>query len=400
MALALMETAPPPTVAAVPKLSRTDAFLAKFRRITSSGQFFGEIDGLRFIAIVSVVLFHIHSYLNQANHFSYAHANESFRNFAGLLRHGDIGVELFFVISGFILALPFASCFLRGGKPVRLKSYYLRRVTRLEPPYFLALALCFVLLWHHHPSEGREYARSLSASLLYSHNFFWPRGTLPLTNPVAWSLEIEIQFYVLAPFIACVYQLGKTPRRALLAALILARVVILANYPLPHLSVLDFYDLFLIGFLLADLWVCNELNVGTHEWFYIPAAGAMFAAVWFLGVRWLSLEIGLFYYFCLKSRFLRSLLANRWIATVGGMCYSIYLIHWMLITTVGSRVVHQFTGSYAVDFIIHSLLLALLVLAAGAIYFKLIERPCMAKDWYKKLFRFSRPVPQPASAAL
>src|SRR5690349_19587132 len=57
---------------------------------------------------------------------------------------GHLGVQLFFAISGFILSLPFARCWLGGEKAVSLGGYYLRRVTRIEPPYIIHLAFLFV----------------------------------------------------------------------------------------------------------------------------------------------------------------------------------------------------------------------------------------------------------------
>jgi Acyltransferase family len=98
-------------------------------RITSGGKFIPEIDGLRFVAIASVVGFHIYEYLL------------SRRNIGPLgiigtaLLHGNRGVPLFFVISGFILGRPFAAHYLRGLPAPKLKEFYWRRLTRLEPPY-------------------------------------------------------------------------------------------------------------------------------------------------------------------------------------------------------------------------------------------------------------------------
>src|SRR5262252_8329701 len=104
--------------------------MLQFRRITTQGRFIAQIDGLRFVAIASVVLFHI--YANFEN--GIIPAPRTF--------HPDLpkrGVELFFAISGFILGIPFASHFLRQDARVDLKGYFLRRLTRLEPPYFISL---------------------------------------------------------------------------------------------------------------------------------------------------------------------------------------------------------------------------------------------------------------------
>jgi peptidoglycan/LPS O-acetylase OafA/YrhL len=119
--------------------------LASFRRITSNGTYIPEIDGLRFIAILAVVFLHCYGELLDRMGIGVKAMNDQ----PGLLRllgHGGYGVEIFFAISGFILALPFARQYLQDGRKVRLPAYFLRRVTRLEPPYILWLLIRAILL--------------------------------------------------------------------------------------------------------------------------------------------------------------------------------------------------------------------------------------------------------------
>jgi hypothetical protein len=165
-----------------------------------------------------------------------------------------------------------------------------------------------------------------------------------------------------------------------------AKFCLPAGWQFPHQSLADYFEFFLLGFLLADLYVNQELEIGPRDWLKLGGAVISFGTIWICPFKYLVLPIGLFFYCAFKSRFIRHLLSNRWVTTIGGMCYSIYLIHWMLITTFGGRILRQFTQSYAVDFAIHAALLALMILFAGALYFKLIERPCMARDWYKRFF--------------
>ena len=165
------------------------------RRITSGGNYIPEIDGLRFIAIASVVIYH-------------TYVQTDVRVVLGgmpfWVEHLRRGVELFFIISGFILGLPFAKQYLAGGKQVRLGAYFLRRLTRLEPPYILILCIraAAMLLATHALSY---IAAHLLANILYVHSLWY--GYASVIHLVTWSLEIEVQFYCLAPLLAKVFLL-------------------------------------------------------------------------------------------------------------------------------------------------------------------------------------------------
>src|SRR5664279_84410 len=100
----------------------------KFTRVTSTGSYLPEIDGLRFLAISWVFLYHLNDYLIKNYH------GNGVKIFQTVLGNGHLGVELFFVISGFVLSLPFAKYYFKQEKKVHLRQYFMRRLTRLEPP--------------------------------------------------------------------------------------------------------------------------------------------------------------------------------------------------------------------------------------------------------------------------
>lgn len=371
--------------------------VASFRRVTTSGRFIPEVDGLRFFAIISVVFFHIGSGMTEGYTATDAANEPLFR----VLRVGFIGVQLFFVLSGFILALPFASHYLQNDKPISLRAYYLRRLTRLEPPYLISLLLIFILLVFILKSFSfSELLPHLLASAFYVHNFVY--GEFSAVNPVAWSLEIEVQFYIIVPFLAALFGIKSAFwRRAsflllTLFLLTLQSIVGGAGGNRFNMSLLGQGQFFLLGFLLADLYVSKWKNSDSGKLAKI-GWDLFFISGWLL-LHWTLQEakyqlwltppvIFLLYVSAFRGNLSRRIVSNPFLTTIGGMCYSIYLIHLQLIA-VGSRfaVKLQTGNSYALDFLIHCLIMLPLILIVSSIFYLLIEKPCMKRDWHKNLF--------------
>lgn len=373
--------------------------LPSFQRIISKGAFIPEIDGLRFLAIISVVLFHIHGFL-QVKDLNVYHTTYTFgEGVKHLLAMGHYGVPLFFVISGFILAKPFAKSYLLGGKSVVLSQYFIRRLTRLEPPYILVMtALLFGAIYVAQTSALSEALPSYLASISYTHNLFYGKGDLPLLNCVAWSLEIEVQFYLIMPILAyIIFRQLKWVRRSLV--IVSSIMFIWFDYyeKLPFISLLNYIEYFLIGILLADLYVSNEkINKP------IPLPGlitlALLASLWMFDtesldsvykkVLWESLQLtAIFgsYYLILFHKSLK-IFANPVITGIGGMCYSIYLLHYPLISIIGNPLMGvSFSGISYVNNIVYTIILLVVILLASSAFYLLVERPCMDKNWPAKL---------------
>ncbi len=88
-------------------------------------------------------------------------------------------------------------------RPFSYSAYLLRRVTRLEPPFILSLLLRFALIVVVFREDCRQLLPHFLASLLYLHNVIF--GSLSRISPPTWSLEVEVQFYLLAPLLARVF---------------------------------------------------------------------------------------------------------------------------------------------------------------------------------------------------
>lgn len=382
-----------------PHRSLAARVLAKFSRETSSGRFIPEVDGLRFAAIGMVVLFHLNGYLTTKSEL-YAASPARVDWLAQVALVGFRGVELFFVISGFILGLPFAAHLIKGAPRVHLRKYYLRRLTRLEPPYFAAAILLFLLtVWIKGKSAGALYPH-LAASLLYLHDLIYG-----VSNPfigVAWSLEIEVQFYVLVPILALLFVVrDRRLRRVLLVGLILAilsaQSAFLHQAPRASLSILAYLQFFLVGFLLADVFA-SDWGEAPHRnlaWDMVALVGWPLLFVILrsrLLAHWLF-PAWVFILYCAAFRgvIVNRLLSNRWITAIGGMCYSIYLLHYDVISAVC-----RFTKGIGVEapywayLLVQFLLVGFAIVTVCSLYFLVIEKPCMRRDWPQRLWSYGQ----------
>ena len=362
------------------------------RRITADGRYIPEIDGLRFVAIASVVLYHI---CLQWTGSSTAGGSVTPRpQVVHVLLHLERGVPIFFCISGLILGLPFARYHLCHGPQVCFSSYLLRRITRIEPPYLINQLLRFPLfLLVFHPGM-RVAMRHLFASFFYLHGILY--GTRPIIHPPSWSLEIEVQFYVLAPWIAAIVFRAQRPwlrRSLLLLAIAAASGLALQLSPIAHprlaLTLAAHLAPFLSGLLLADLYL-NVFSTLPESWIWdlvsVPLWSAVFlvsnqAAILLLPFLVLALVPAAF-----RGRLLRPFFRLPAISTTGGMCYSLYLTHSLVLQICFFALARTALVAGSLTHLLAGVLLSVpAVLAVGTVYFVLIERPCMDRTWPVRL---------------
>lgn len=154
-----------------------------------------EIDGLRAVAVIPVILFHAD---------------------LGLFSGGYLGVDIFFVISGYLITGILHTDIEQGQ--FSLARFYERRARRLLPALFLVLLCClpFAWLWML-PGELKDFSQSLIATVVMASNvllwrqggyFAGPADTKPLLH--TWSLAVEEQFYLFFPlFLLLTRRLGR-----------------------------------------------------------------------------------------------------------------------------------------------------------------------------------------------
>jgi peptidoglycan/LPS O-acetylase OafA/YrhL len=354
-------------------------FLRNIARPRPPQEFVPQIDGLRFVAIMAVLLYHIQGFVAvKAATVGQASSGLIQR----ILAEGSFGVPLFFAISGYILCRPFL-----GGRQVSLKRYFTRRLTRLEPPYLISLLLVFAAkLWALNLSFASLFP-NLLASLFYSHNLIY--GAHSEVNGVAWSLEIEWQFYLLAPLIFAIVSRSPATLRqpGLIALIILGGWAYTAGFdadPRLGLSLLRY-----IGFFMAGVWVAvldeDHPEVGRDSVAFDLLGGAVWVAVIaaLLGGReyayYLPALTALIVLCGLRGYLFRKVLGWWPIYCIGAMCYTIYLYHFFVVSAVGRTfaALIGWPNSPGQALLIFSVIAVPLVLGACAIPYLLIERPFM-----------------------
>lgn len=168
-------------------------------------------DGLRAIACLLVIWHHITQRLNPESLPAWLKTV----HFFGM--RGEVGVSLFFVLSGCLLSLPFWTSHLNGTTMPRLRNYAVHRAARIVPAYWLNLILCtFLALWLF--NLHINWARLLSGLFFinsYHYSTFFPAE---LNGPL-WSIGLEVSCYVLLPFV--LFSIIKTSKTFSAAALTL-----------------------------------------------------------------------------------------------------------------------------------------------------------------------------------
>jgi len=288
-----------------------------------------DIQGLRAVAVLSVVIYHA---------------------YGSLLPGGFVGVDIFFVISGFVISQSILRD-IDAGK-FSIANFYRRRVRRIFPALYLMLAAVLLASWFLlSPSAFRELGQSAFTTIFFSSNFFFFRvagyfGGVSAWKPLlhTWSLAVEEQFYLLYPLF--VYWMARYKPRLLRAAFIALSVVSLALSAWlvgPHPTA-DFYFApprafeLLMGCIIAvsrppsrmgpavreGLALLGMLCIGLSLFFFndltpfpgfaagLPCAGAAI-------LIWIGID---------SSTLSSKLLSVAPMVFFGDLSYSLYLWHW------------------------------------------------------------------------
>jgi peptidoglycan/LPS O-acetylase OafA/YrhL len=344
---------------------------------SAKAEFRSDINALRAIAVLAVVLYHF-----------------SIPGVAG----GFVGVDIFFVISGYLITAQIVEkC---ASNSFSFYNFYIARIRRIFPALALMCAVCVAWGWYFVlPTDYISQIRHAAAAVFFVSNqaFAGERGYFDasaLSKPLlhTWSLSIEGQFYVFLPIAVMVTHrfwrryLAAIAMAALLASLawcllsgrndpgapfyqLLARawellagsVLAIARLRKPHPTVAKAGTLLALVGLFASITLLNKHMVWPGLWTLLPVG----SAVLFLAMQDAPLP--------------RALLNNWALQRTGDISYSLYLWHWPLLIFMHSYVASMDRDLSATE--LAGLLLASVVLAA--LSWRFVELPTrFNRQWW------------------
>lgn len=315
------------------------------------------LDALRGLASLAVCWLHL---TNTYGADSFARASGSY---------GWLGVEAFFVISGFVI--PYSMY--RGGYVLRdnWAAFIGKRILRIDPPYLVAALLALLLSYASAATPGfRGQVPSVSApQLLFHLGYLNGIAGYPWLIDVFWTLAIEFQYYLLISLAFGMIRSSAWQRRWPFAALcILSPFLSHAN-----IYVFQFLGLFMLGITMFQYRVGV---IGRGE--AAALLGLASASVAF-SMGSAELAVGLVSAIVILSGW--DFGRTRALAFLGSISYSLYLIH----VPVGGRVVNlgrRYVESAAGEWLL-SLLSLVVCLVFAALFWRFVERP--AQQWASRI---------------
>jgi peptidoglycan/LPS O-acetylase OafA/YrhL len=303
-----------------------------------------EIDGLRTIAVLSVILYH---------------AGVTVAGF-NVLSGGFVGVDIFFVISGYLIsALIFKE--LLATNTFSFAGFYERRARRILPALFTTFLVSTVLAWKILlPSEVSEFSKSIYFSMLFVSNIYFHAVGLEygagdsLLKPFlhTWSLSVEEQFYIITPILFIIAFRFFKHRIGLMLILIIAASLLWADWGARYYPSATFYFLpsrmweLLAGALLA-FWEIKKADRGeNHSYrhvFQVLGLLLIGGAVLYYNDKMLHPSfltaapvIGTCFliWFANQENFITKLLSSKPFVWVGLISYSLYLWHYPIFAFV------------------------------------------------------------------
>jgi peptidoglycan/LPS O-acetylase OafA/YrhL len=371
------------------------------------------------------------------------------------LTSGSRGVGIFFVLSGFLLSMPFWRAHRRGKPMPDLLTYAVRRLARIAPGYWVCVLVLALIhgLWHT-PWDRV----SLLLTLTFTNSLL-AESHRPWYDTPLWSIGVEMLFYVMLPLLALgMFRLRSTRATriylvSVIVLLALGQWLLLRAAPgiegwvrNPHLFTADpanwavshnapaLFTHFLIGVLAADLYLVLAARSSAagadsrrpQRWcngYDLVAGGALLLIAWsaadphwdlptaeYLNCQWPTLHIlvGLALATLPFSRRLGAWLDNRFLRAIAVLSFGIYIWHMPILYGVRALAQHWLAPQYLRGGVYwywgtlaYAAVSLLLSYAVAAVSYYLVERPVLNRvhHWHRAQPALRLTVPAPVAAA-
>ncbi|EAR11163.1 acyltransferase family protein [Reinekea blandensis] len=301
---------------------------------------YAELDLFRFIAAMMVLLYHFTASgvgnTMHADRYNLIATNSLFPTLTEATRFGFLGVNLFFMISGFII---FASASSRSAV-----NFAVNRAIRLYPTYWLSILFTLAVLYGF---LGTNFSLPLK-DIILNLTMIQPYLGVGHLDPVYWTLVVELHFYFLVFFLLLANQI-KAWRFWLTLWLVMSWAYVLTGQPFFYAYL---FDAQYAGYFIAGILFCTHYKQRWDYWSLVMLCGAFLLCLYSLpqqvalynaGEASISMIItgdliitGLFAAFALFSSGRVTLSSHPTLILLGAMTYPLYLTH------------HQF-GRYLID---------------------------------------------------
>ena len=350
-----------------------------------------EIDGLRAIAVTLVIIYHA-----QVNMFG-----------SQIFTGGFIGVDIFFVISGYLITSIILKELIDSGN-FQFKNFYERRARRILPALLFVILSSLPFAWiYFYPIDLISFSKSILYSLGFSSNFYFHYSGLEYASPEGilkpflhtWSLSVEEQYYVLFPILLVV--IFRYFKKYLVHFLLLGFVLSLLladwssrNYPSSAFYLLHARMWELIGGSLLSYFEINHNRKKINNFLIklCPAIGLAFIgyATFFFDDKILHPSfytlipvtgVALILWFSDKGERITKILSSKILVGIGLISYSLYLWHYTIFSFAKNL-------DILYDKNLGKLLLVFLTISLSILTYYFVEQPARKKASTKVFFSF------------
>ena len=310
-----------------------------------------EIDGLRAIAVLSVIIYHLDIFI-------FGHK---------VFRGGFLGVDIFFVISGYLITSIIIKD--QSNNNFSIFNFYFRRAKRILPAYFFMTLITLIFsIFIVSQSDLKEIIYSMFSSTFFVSNFFFYFSSLEygglngLLKPYlhTWTLSVEQQFYLFFPIIFIFFNPKK---RNIFIYLIFFISFCFSNLAFKYYPNLNFYLIFSRAWELFFGYIIYTNQNNIEKFFYKKKSKEVVSIISFFLIIFsliifydeklhpsiftllIIIPTGILIIFARENKIIQFLLSNKLAISIGIISYSLYLWHYPILALFRYKLI-EFSFNY------------------------------------------------------